>query len=418
MSQPKILVAQLGARRHYQQPLLFQQWGLLDKFYTDFYAENNRITNVLRKPRIYNQLPNLFKKGLDRYEPLLDKEKIVHFPRFGYQLIKLRRKSLIQDRASLLILAGKEFGKRIIQNGLGDANTVYGFNGESLELFEYASSQGIRCILDQTIAERSFLNKLLLEEEKAWLNWSKSPFIVDDTDLELLEREQREQNLANHIICGSNFVKDSLVDRGINASQISVVALGRQKESQFQTYSSERKTPQQRGDGLRILFAGTVNLRKGIPYLLKALRQIQGEIPFICKIAGSIEIKSQRVAEYSDLCDFLGRVPRSQMAELYAWADVFVLPSICEGSAMVTYEALSWGLPVITTLNSGSIVRNGLDGFIVPIRDSEAIAEKLINIYEQKIYQNYSRDYQTYLSEIFSHYINTLMKVICNRAGA
>ncbi|NJM19757.1 MAG: glycosyltransferase family 4 protein [Richelia sp. SL_2_1] len=415
MSQPKILVAQLGARRHYQQPLLFQEWGILDKFYTDFYADNNRITNVLRKPIIYTQLPSLFKKGLDRYDPLLDKKKIVHFPSFGYQFIKLRRKSPIQDRASLLIWAGKEFGKRIIKHGLGNANTVYGFNGESLELFEYALSQGIRCILDQTIAERSFLNKLLLEEEKVWQDWSKSHFIVHDTDLKLLEREQKEQKLANHIICGSHFVKDSLIDRGINASKISIVALGRQKESQFQAYSSERKTPQQRGDGLKILFAGTVNLRKGIPYLLEALRKLKGEIPFICKIAGSIEIKSQRVAEYSSLCDFLGRVPRSQMAELYAWADVFVLPSICEGSAMVTYEALSWALPVITTPNSGSIVRNGINGFIVPIRDSEAITEKLINIYEYKNYQNYSRDYQTYLSEIFDNNINTLMEVICNR---
>ena len=62
------------------------------------------------------------------------------------------------------------------------------------------------------------------------------------------------------------------------------------------------------------------------------------------------------------------------MADLYAWADVFLLPFICEGSAMVTYEALSWGLPVITTHNAGSIVRDTVDGWLVPYRDSEAIA--------------------------------------------
>ena len=57
--------------------------------------------------------------------------------------------------------------------------------------------------------------------------------------------------------------------------------------------------------------------------------------------------------------------------------DVFLLPSICEGSATVIYEALAAGLPVICTPNAGSVVRDGVDGFIVPIRDPDAIMEKL-----------------------------------------
>ena len=73
----------------------------------------------------------------------------------------------------------------------------------------------------------------------------------------------------------------------------------------------------------------------------------------------------------------VGQVPRSQIHQHYAWADVFLLPSICEGSATVTYEALACGLPVITTPNTGSIVRDNIDGYIVPIRDVEAIASRL-----------------------------------------
>jgi glycosyltransferase involved in cell wall biosynthesis len=65
------------------------------------------------------------------------------------------------------------------------------------------------------------------------------------------------------------------------------------------------------------------------------------------------------------------------MNRLYAWADVLLLPSICEGSATVTYEALATGLPVICTHNTGSIVRDGIDGFIIPIRDPDAIVERL-----------------------------------------
>ena len=65
------------------------------------------------------------------------------------------------------------------------------------------------------------------------------------------------------------------------------------------------------------------------------------------------------------------------MAEHFQWADVFLLPSLCEGSATVTYEALGHGLPVICTPNTGSVVRDGMEGFIVPVRDAAAIAERI-----------------------------------------
>jgi glycosyltransferase involved in cell wall biosynthesis len=62
----------------------------------------------------------------------------------------------------------------------------------------------------------------------------------------------------------------------------------------------------------------------------------------------------------------------------YAWADGYVLPSICEGSATVTHEALATGLPVVCTPNMGSVVQDdGIDGFMVPVRGSDSIAQKL-----------------------------------------
>ena len=68
------------------------------------------------------------------------------------------------------------------------------------------------------------------------------------------------------------------------------------------------------------------------------------------------------------------------MAAEYEWADVFLLPSICEGSATAVYEALAAGLPVVCTENAGSVVRDGIDGFIVPIRDGTAIAKAITTL--------------------------------------
>jgi glycosyltransferase involved in cell wall biosynthesis len=411
MPDAKVLVAQLGARKNYQEPLLFHRWSILDKFYTDFYSGDNSLSNFLRCPSIYNLLPGSLKKILDRYEPQLRGASVTHFPKFGYQYIQALKKASPEQAAQLFVWGGQEFCKHIIQHGLGNANIIYGFNSACLELFQYAKVKGIRCVLDQTLADYSQVHRLLLEEEQKWPDWSLTPFAVGEASLKLLQREQDEQDLADQIICGSTFVESSLIARGVPANKISVVPLGRLKSDPLLQHRLIDASPKERSDGLRILFIGSVGLRKGIPYLLNALRQIDRKIPFTCKVVGPIEIKPERIAEYQDVCEFIGRLPRSAIKELYLWADVFVLPSICEGSAMVTYEAMSLGLPIITTPNAGSIVRDNVDGFIVPIQDTQAIAEKLIRVYRE--YQRFQKETtQQYLKQLFSESEHRLRSTI------
>src|SRR5215472_6712998 len=86
------------------------------------------------------------------------------------------------------------------------------------------------------------------------------------------------------------------------------------------------------------------------------------------------------VAKLKEYVQLTGPVPRSDIAAHFAWADVFLLPSLCEGSATVIYEALAASLPVICTENCGSVVQDGVEGRIVPIRDSGAIIEALAGL--------------------------------------
>jgi glycosyltransferase involved in cell wall biosynthesis len=97
-------------------------------------------------------------------------------------------------------------------------------------------------------------------------------------------------------------------------------------------------------------------------------------------MVGSVGVSDPARAELERHVDLIGRIPRSEIQRHYAWADVFLLPSICEGSATVTYEALAAGLPVICTPNTGSVVRDEVEGFIVPIRDSEAMTERILQL--------------------------------------
>jgi glycosyltransferase involved in cell wall biosynthesis len=125
-----------------------------------------------------------------------------------------------------------------------------------------------------------------------------------------------------------------------------------------------------------------VGLRKGSPYVAEAARRMAGRAVF--RMVGSCNLPQPVRSTLGDLVELTGPVPRLEILDHYAWADVFLLPSICEGSATVVYEALAAGLPVVTTANTGSVVRDGTDGFVVPIRDADAIVEALTGLHENR----------------------------------
>jgi glycosyltransferase involved in cell wall biosynthesis len=86
--------------------------------------------------------------------------------------------------------------------------------------------------------------------------------------------------------------------------------------------------------------------------------------------------------------NFLGRVDRSKIHLEFQAADLFVLPTLAEGSAEAVYEALAAGLPVITTKSAGSVVRDGIEGRIVPERDPDALAEAIRELTENRTLRN------------------------------
>jgi glycosyltransferase involved in cell wall biosynthesis len=94
-------------------------------------------------------------------------------------------------------------------------------------------------------------------------------------------------------------------------------------------------------------------------------------------MVGTLAVTLQTQAQLREHLELIGRVPRNEVRQHFEWADVFLLPSVCEGSATVSYEALAYGLPVICTPNTGSVVRDGVDGFIIPMRDVDAIQDRL-----------------------------------------
>lgn len=360
------IVAQLGARMHYAVPSILARADLLERLYTDTYAPDALRSALSGVSKIG---PAPLKRWLGRVPFDIPENKIVSFNRMALEYFcRQRRAAATGYTTADSLWVGREFCRRIVERGLGSANAIYTFSCASLELLRHGRSRGLFLVLEQTIAPKMIESQLIQEEEASHPGWEQSSYHRDRHLGAFQERERMEWEIADLIVCGSEFVREGIRACGGSVNRCRVIPYG------FRATVPSQKRAFSHGT-LRVLTVGAVGLRKGAPYIVAAARSLKNKVQF--RMAGQLNITSNALGLLNSHVELLGIVPRSEIQQHFAWADVFLLPSICEGSATACYEALAFGLPVITTPNCGSVVRDGVDGFLVPIRSAEAIVEKL-----------------------------------------
>jgi glycosyltransferase involved in cell wall biosynthesis len=195
-------------------------------------------------------------------------------------------------------------------------------------------------------------------------------------DRELLDwlhaRRRREARLADLLLVPSEHIAGRFRAQGIAPDRIRVIP-----------YAADlgRFRPRSRpadASGCTFVFAGGIAQRKGISYLLDAwdrIRRDEWTLRLIGPLPNRLGPLADRLA--SPGLEWVGRVGHSDMPDALAGGDVFVFPSLFEGSAVVTYEALACGLPSIVTTESGAVARDGIEGVVVPAADAEALARAM-----------------------------------------
>lgn len=201
-----------------------------------------------------------------------------------------------------------------------------------------------------------------------------------------LNTEQSERMSAlvgqfDYIIAISDFVKSSYVERGFPAERI------------FVAYNDIVLPPAYErthtGDMFKVLYVAYTKMRKGLPYLLDAWRELKlpnAELVLVGKYSADV---TEKLKQYCD--SIINNDPSitwagstDNLAPYYCEASVFVLPSLSEGNPRVVMQAMAHGLPVITTTNAKSMVEDGKSGFVVPIRDVCALEEKIRYFYDNR----------------------------------
>ena len=186
----------------------------------------------------------------------------------------------------------------------------------------------------------------------------------------LHERRLRDLVLADRVLVPSYHVADSLVRHGLPIDRIRIIPYAADCR-RFHPKIGKRHEL-----GCTFLFAGGINHRKGVKYLLEAWQQIHRP-GWRLQLLGPMPADLGLLKPYLDIIEPLGRVSHADMPTQMASADVFVFPSLFEGSAVVTYEALACGLPSIVTPSAGSVVRDGIEGFLVPTSSVDPLAQRM-----------------------------------------
>ena len=196
--------------------------------------------------------------------------------------------------------------------------------------------------------------------------------------VELMRREREEFELADYVFSPSDFVSDGVAATGFPRDRIIHIPYGVQTDR-----FTERKD--RADDSFRILFVGQVALRKGFQYLLEAFKDLDLPKAELTIIGSPVDSVSEKVLRsYDGLFTWVPHVSYDELHRYYQASDIFAFPSLAEGSALVSYEALACGLPSIVTANVGSVIRDGIEGFIVPTRNPRALREKIRLLYHDK----------------------------------
>ena len=370
----KFIVAQIGARRGYAVPAILEKARMLERFYTDITGDldlGKALSTGAMLPFPDSPAPRLAGRRL----PPSIRAKTTTFP--GLSLVHALR-HLANRRAPAadfreLMRFSSALGRAMTRCGFGEATHMYSMLGECGPLFAAGKQRGLTVVTEIYIPLST--ERILAEERRNFPDWEP-----DTPDFAAIRRERGSENavltLTDFAICPSEAARDDLVQNfGFPQECTAIVPYGMNPELLSVCNEPVRG---------RVLFAGTAELRKGIHYFAMAAEKLVARgRRYEFRVAGNVQ-RSIANQKHCRCLTFLGRVPRVEMAREFAAADLFVLPSLAETGPEVNYEALACGVPVVTTPEARAIVRDGIDGRIVPSRDPEALADAITEMIEDR----------------------------------
>lgn len=258
-------------------------------------------------------------------------------------------------------------------------SAVYSYEDGAEFTFREAERRGVRKFYDLPIGYWKAARELLLEEAELEPDWAMTLSGNRDS-AEKTARKDAELALADVVLVASSFTKKTLEMALPFRGKVVVIPYGAPSAP-----NPVKRVSGQNGDALRVLFVGSLGQRKGLSYLFRAMRHL-GKSATLTVIGTLPDIACPALMRELATTRWISTCTHEEVLNEMARHDVFVFPSLFEGFGLVLLEALAMGLPIIGTAHTAApdIIQDGVEGFIVPIRSSDAIAERLLMLHQDR----------------------------------
>lgn len=267
------------------------------------------------------------------------------------------------------------YGKWVAGN-LKDEDIVVTWGLSALPIIERAHELGIKVIVERGSSHAVYQRDILLKEYDKW--GAPTEALYRSFSPERMEQELLEYEKADFISIPSSFVERTFLENGISKDRLIKIPYG-------VDLSEFRQLPKQ-DSVFRVIFAGSMELRKGVQYLFQAFFQLNLPDAELWLVGGKTPEMEPLFSKYEGRFRYFGHQPQVKLHEYYSQCSVFVICSVEEGMAMVQPQAMACGLPLLCTTNTGGedLIEDGKEGFILPIRDVETLKEKILYLYEHR----------------------------------
>jgi alpha-maltose-1-phosphate synthase len=364
-----VLVTHPGRQHAYRTVRAAEEAGVLQLFATGIFLDRgSRLDRVIRSAEAVPIARRALSAADGRRDSEIDRTRVVSFPVGALAARAVRR---IPGCGEAWRIAEHLCDRRIARllRALDPAPMiVHGFEGGCLATLREARRRGIATVLDVP-SSHEYAQAVISKEGGLTASARVTEWI------------RSERTFADVLLAPSELVERCLLENGVPPSRIERLPYG---------VHLDEFPPVETRDGraFRALFVGGMLQHKGVVYLLEAWRRLALPKAELVLIGGISKRGRKLLRPYDGMARCLGQLTHVETRTWFGRSDVFVFPSLTEGSALVTYEALASGLPVVTTPNSGSVVRDGIDGLIVPPCDIDGIGDALRLLYENPDLRN------------------------------
>ena len=344
------IVCQIGAREHYAIPCALLSNDHLAALITDFWVPPSSLLSKVKRLG-------------GRYHSDLSGEK-VHAANLRMLAFELGRPKGWEG----IIARNALFQKSALRH-LGNyegSHTLFSYSYAALDLFRFAKSKGWKTVLGQ-IDPGPVEERIVGEEHDRYPNHSSS---WQPAPASYWDQWREEIELADRIIVNSPWSRDCLLQENVPEQKIEIVPLA-------YTPPAPRPRPP-RSEKLNVLFLGQINLRKGIGRLLEAMELLKEE-PIHLILAGPTEVQIPEAKNITHL----GPLARSEVHDVYAEADLFILPTLSDGFALTQLEAAALGVPLLVSKHCGDVVRAGENGWVLDDLEPDTIAAALRKAHDE-----------------------------------